>query len=297
MLGPKLEINRVLHFTSVAEVLLISSAILFIMTQEFRERFVEHTRTSGYLRVGDFIEINDPAGNVAFMKIAFAEVMGQFPILFADEFDNIAAKGARAAAGAAPNNPTPSGPFVAMDFLTPNREDRLIQVRPTIVALYRENIVAGQLVAPTPEMVDVLIQWVSPLNSQRGGTDIESIVRLGINTGNSGIPQNVGGTLNGFMNALDIYTRDDPNENYDLFILSGMEPGYRILNNSPTFPIGGGLTPNENLDFDWYICFQGYRYVMEPVTREEYDALKRKDIIPRSIGVGGVPNVSTIRGG
>lgn len=267
------------------------------MTYKFRERYKEHTRTSKYLKVGEFIQVNDPDGYVAFMKIAYAEVMGHFPILFADEFDAIAPKGVRAAAGDPPNVPTPSGPFITHEFLTPNREDRLIQVRTTMAALYRSGNAAGQLVVPTPEMVDVLIQWATPLQTQRGGSDVQSQLRLNINSGSGGIPQNVGGTVNGYMNALDIYTRDDPNENYDTFILSGMEPSYRILNNHITFPIGGGVTPNANLDFDWYLCFQGYRYVMEPVSQKEYDLLIDYKLQFTAVSVGGVPNVSMIRGG
>ncbi len=267
------------------------------MTYKFRERYKEHTRTSKYLKVGEFIQINDPDGYMAFMKIAYAEVMGQFPILFADEFDAIAAKGVRAAAGDAPNPPTPSGPFITHEFLTPNREDRIIQVRPTMAALYRSGVAAGQLAIPTPEMVDVLLQWTNPIQSQRGGSDIQSQIRLNISSGNGGIPQNVGGTISGSMNALDIYTRDDPNENYDMFVLSGMEVGYRILNNHITFPIGGGATPNAHLDFDWYLCFQGYRYVMEPVNEREYDLLSDYKLPFTAVEVGGVPNVSMIRGG
>jgi|GEM_PF-2442040 len=270
------------------------------MTYKYREfNFKEHTRVSQYLKPGDFIQINDPDGFVAFMKIRFAEVMGLFPILVADEFDPIVAKGVRLAGG--PVLPaTPSGPFVAMEFLTPSREDRLIQARPVIVALYRPNIAiatAGQLVPPQPAFGDVYVQWVHPFQTNRGGTDQSAPITMSINSGAGGIPQQPGGRLGGVINALDIYARDDPDEEYDVFVLAGTEPGYRVLNNHPTFDMGGGGTPNADLDFDWYLVFQGYRYVMEPVSEKELKKLRNYEEKFRAISVGGVPQASTIRAG
>lgn len=270
------------------------------MTYKYREFFYkEYTRVSKYLKPGEFIQINDPDGFVAYMKIVFAEPMAMIPILFADEFDIIPPKGIRAG-GVQVIPPNPMGGFVAMEFLTPNRENRLIQARPIIFALYRPEDPPdnrGQLVPEQPQFQDVWLQWTHPLQDNRGGTDQPAPITLNINSGGGGIPQEPGGRLGGVVNALDIYARDDPNENYDVWVLSGTEPGYRILNNSPTFPIGGGLTPNNGLDFDWYLAFVGYRYVMETVTPEELKKLTAYELKFTPIGVGGIPQTSTIRAG
>ena len=271
-----------------------------MLTEKYRDQFEEHTRLSEYFEPDDFILMSDPQGYSAFFKIAYAQVLGLNSILFADEFNAIAAKGPRIA-GAVPAVPTPSGAFVEMQFLSPDRDNRIIQVRPTLFALYRPigaliNL-AGQLVPPQPEFADVLVQWANPLSSVRGGTDKAADIRLNLNGGTNGIPQQVGGAFGGMINGLDIYTRDDPNEDYDIFVIHGVAPGYRILNNSFNLPIGGGATDNVGLDFDWYIGLQGYEYVIEPVTNEEYKKLKNYDYKFKTIPVGGVPQTSLIRGG
>jgi len=271
------------------------------MTYKFKEFFFkEYTRMSKYLKPGDFIQINDPDGFVAYMKVVLSEPMAMIPILFADELSGIAAKGVRAAGGAV-IPPVPMGAFVAMEFLTPNREDRLIQARPVIFALYRPtdppNPFDGQMVPPQPQFSDVLLQWTHPFQDQRGGTDKAAPLVVNINSASGGIPQNPGGSLGGVVNALDIYSSDDPNEDYDLWVISGTEPGYRILNNSPAFPIGLGASPNVGLDYDWYLAFVGYKYIIEPVTSEELTLLKNYKLKFTPIGVGGVPQASAIRAG
>lgn len=277
------------------------------MTYKYRDfKFKEYTRTSKYLKPDDFIMMNDPEGFVAFMKVAQAEVIGLTAILFADEFNGIPSPlGGVRPAGAPPPVPTASGPFVPMNFLTPSRDNRLIQARPTIFALYRQtappNALAGQLVPYNQNMVDVWVQWVHPFYANRGGSEQQSALRMNVNSGAGGIPQNVGGKLGGAVSAEEIYTRDDPNENYDVFVMYGTVPGYRILNNHTKLDIGSGPNPpagsNVGLKFDWYLAFQGYRYVIEPVSANEYSRLKEYKLPFTPIPVGGVPQSSQIRAG
>jgi len=266
----------------------------------YYDKFKEHTRLSKYLEPDDFVLMSDPQGFSAFFKIGYAEAIGHMAILFADELNGILAKGARGP-GVAPPAPVASGAFVEMQFLSPDRDNRVIQARPTLFALYRPigafAALAGQLIAPQPEFADVQVQWTNPFPSIRGGTDKPGDIRMNLNGANNGIPQQVGGAFGGVINGLDIYTRDDPNEEYDIFTIHGVSPGYRILNNSNNLPIGGGLTHNQDLDFDWYLGFQGFEYVIEPVTPEELRKLKNYDYEFRTIPVGGVPQSSMIRGG
>ena len=102
--------------------------------------------------------------------------------------------------------------------------------------------------------------------------------------------------------APKIYARDDPNEDYDVFVLHGTVPGYRVLNNHYLLNMGGPSVPplnivNTGLNFDWYLDFVGYKYVMEPVSPSEYDKLKNYKIKFKPVVVGGVPQSSMIRSG
>ena len=273
------------------------------MTEKYEKwKYTEYTRTSKYFKPDNFIQILDPDGFTAFMKIVFAEPLGHFPILVCDELSPIPSSGAGVArpAGAPPYNPSATGDFVAMRFLEPTREDRLIQARPLLYALYRRppaGNFSGQLVPPTPEMSQVWLQWVHPLQSGRGGTDKPANLTFNVIGGTGGIPQNVGGTFGGSIPATKIYARDDPNEDYDVFVLHGTVPGYRVLNNHYLLPMGGMANQNAGLNFDWYLDFVGYKYVMEPVSASEYGKLKDYKMKFQPVVVGGVPQSSLIRAG
>jgi hypothetical protein len=86
-----------------------------------------------------------------------------------------------------------------------------------------------------------------------------------------------------------IYSRDDLNEVFDLWLTFGAYPDFAVRNQS-AFPMGGVAGP---LIYDWYISIQGRKYILGDVNKEELDKLLSRTQKYRGITMGGIKAVTT----
>jgi hypothetical protein len=226
-----------------------------------------YDRSRAFLDLGDFVRVIGTEGEAAFFKVGNHEQMGNQTILMSDE--------SQAVAVAAFSDPAPVG----FGFNKPVQELRLVQVRPVI---YPTPIGAG---APTPlnnVPPTVEVEWSSPKTRRRGGTDKRTTVTM------NAIPNIVGGIDDGRIPANQIRNIGDSNEVYDIWVMHGFEPAFRVLNGSIS-PLGGGAALP--LQFIWYVANEGRRYVLGKPGPEELIGLKSGKIPYRSISLGGITEI------
>ena len=237
-----------------------------------------YDRLAAYLQPGDFVKFTSRLGDPVWLHIEADEPMGQqVPMRLADAAVSMPARAARAGVGTL----VPAGSFldagpVAMTFLEPQRQDRMYQVIPTIFAINRvtQQVIARAGIPPLVEL-----EWEYPSGDLRGKVDS---------------PQNV--TINGCINnrigfgripANQIYTRDDPSPVFQMFIFFKTYPAFRLINSTRGIVGGGGAI---QLDYDWYLTFQGRKYVFRTATEDEQRKLNNRELAYRKIqSSGGVP--------
>lgn len=240
-----------------------------------------YDRLEAYLAPGNYVKVASPYGPPLFIFIESDEPIGQMEIQIANGLVVVPPRNARAGAGTV----VPPAGFVdanpiPIEFLKPLREDRLYQIRPTVFAIDRTH---GELVDPDiiPPLVE--LQWQYPSGSFRGGSDrIQNQVAI-----NGVLNNNVGGNDGGRIPVNQIYTKSDPSEVFDLFVFFQSFPAFRLLNNTRGMVGGGG---GIELDYDWYLAFQGRKFIFRNVTAEEKRKLDNLEL--DFVGIpspGGVP--------
>jgi len=238
-----------------------------------------YDRMDAYLFPGEFVRFTSMFGKSQWIHIEADEPLGQIKVPFTNAIVSMARRASRGGA----NNPVPPSTFldadpIPMTMLEPQREDRIYQVRPVVFAYDRTT---GLLVNRNiiPPLLD--LEWEYPVGSRRGGTD--QVADITIN----GIPNLQRGGNHGRIPVNMIYTRDDPSEVWDLFIFFKSYPAFRVLNGTRGL-VGGGA--GLELSFDWYLTFQGRKYIFRRATSEEEQKLDNGEIPYRSIpSPGGVP--------
>jgi len=222
-----------------------------------------------YLSPDDFIKIIDPEGNSNFFKVLKDEPLGQIKVPFANAANPIAPGGV---------SDVPRVPF---DFLEPARQNRLFQIRVNIFAIDRATAVLVDIatIAPLFEL-----EWGLPVGTVRGGSDITGNITM-----NGIVSNGIGGINGGRIPFNQIYTRDDLNEVFDLWLLFGTYPDFAVRNQS-TFPLGGDGGP---LAYDWYISIQGRKYILGDVNKEELEKILNRTQKYRGITIGGIKAITT----
>ena len=238
-----------------------------------------YSRMEGYLFPSEFVRFTSIFGKSQWIHIEADEPLGQIKVQFTNGAVFMARRPSRAGAGTAvPPSTFIDAEPIPMTMLEPQREDRIYQVRPTVFAYDR---MTGLLVNRNiiPPLLDM--EWEYPVGSRRGSTDQPQTVTI------NGIINNQVGGNHGRIPVNMIYTRDDPSEVWDLFIFFETYPAFRILNGTRGL-VGGGA--GLELSFDWYLAFQGRKYIFRKATSEEEQKLDNGEIPYRSIpSPGGVP--------
>lgn len=239
-----------------------------------------YDRLAEYLSPGDYFRFTGKYGKSLWMAVERDEPIGQIRILF----DNLAVAIPPRPARAGPGSVVPPATFIdpdviELDFLEPQREDRMYQIRPTVFAIDR----ATQMLVPQASIPPlVLLEYQYPMGHRMAGTDRPDNVTM-----NGCINQNVGGPDNGRIPVNQIYSKSDPNEIFDMFIFFRSYPGFRVLNATRGSVGGAGFT---GLGFDWYLAFQGRKYVFRTASVDEQQKLDNHELPYRSISSpGGVP--------
>lgn len=239
-----------------------------------------YDRMVEYLEPGDYVKLSSKYGKGVYLFIESDEPLGQMTLQMTDDGVNLDPRDPRAG----PGGVVPPFTFidaepVQMPFLEPYREDRLYQVRPTIFAVDRDEgiLVDRDIIPPL-----VMLEWDFPDGNRMGGSDIQRSIVF------NGIPNNnIGGIQGGRIAANMIYTRSDPSEVYDMFIFFKTFPAFRLIN--WTRGRVGGLGP-EGLQWDWYLAFQGRKFIFRTATAEESQKLDMRELPFRGIpSPGGVP--------
>lgn len=228
-----------------------------------------YDRLKYYLEPDDYIKFIDPEGNWQFYRVLRDEPMGQVLVLFANA--------ANAVAPGAFSDPA----RVPFDFTEPARQNRLFQLRMTLIAISRVDQI---LVDPATIAPLVEVEWGHPQGVSRGGTDVTGNVTM-----NGILNAGIGGINGGRMPGNQIYTRDDPNEVFDIWNIFGAYPDFRVLNGMAA-PLGGPAGP---LAHDWYLAIQGKKYILGDVTDQEREKLIKKELKYRGITMGGIPAETT----
>ena len=228
-----------------------------------------YDRLKYYLEADDFVKLVDETGDWDYYAVTKDEPMGQQLVQFANAANAVAA-GAFSDAQRVP-----------FTFLEPARENRLFQARVTIFAVNRTTGIIADI-ATVPPLIGV--EWGHGVGVARGGTD--KLDTITMNT----IATNVGGVRGGRMPVNQVYSRDDPNETFDLWCVFGKFPDFRV-ENLTTLPLGGGGAGT--WDLDWYFGILGRKYILRNVTNEEKDKLDNHEIEFRGITLGGIEAVST----
>jgi hypothetical protein len=128
------------------------------------------------------------------------------------------------------------------------------------------------------------LEWGLPAGDVRGGTDIQRTITM------NGIANNaIGGVNGGRIPFNQIYSRDDLNEVFDMWLTFGTFPDFRVRNQSNQ-AMGGAGGP---LAYDWYISIQGRKYILGDVNKEELEKLLNRTQKYRGITIGGIKAVST----
>jgi len=239
-----------------------------------------YDRLEAYLKSGDYVKLASQYDPAIFIFIESEEPMGQMNIQMANGAVPVGARAARAGAGTV----VPPAGFVdaqpvAFEFLEPQREDRLYQIRPTVYAIDRTTglLVDRAIIPPLLEL-----QWEFPRGSFRGGTDRKSTITI-----NGVINRDIGGNDGGRIPVNQIYTATDPSEVFDIFAFFDTFPAFRLLNNTRGTVGGGG---GVELDYDWYLAVQGKKFVFRSVTAEEQKKIANDELSFRGIpSPGGVP--------
>ena len=236
-----------------------------------------YDRMAAYLQPGDYVKFTSRLGNSNWLVIEADESMGQIRLRLADAAVFMAARAARAGPGTVvPPGFAIDGRPVDMTFLQPMRQDRIYQIIPTIFAINRTT---QELIprAGIPPLVEV--EWEYPAGDRRGRVD--SIQNVTIN----GVINN--GVGYGRMPASQIYTRDDPNPVFQIFVFFGSYPAFRIINNTRGI-VGGGA--GTQLDYDWYMGVQGRKYIFSTASESEQRKLNNRELPYRKIpSPGGIP--------
>ena len=226
-----------------------------------------YDRSRLYMDIGDFVRIIGTEGESAFFKIANHEQIANQTVLMADESSAIAI--------GVYSDPSP----VRFDFDKPVQELRLVQARPVA---YPAPIGAG---APTPLNnlpPTIEVEWSSPKSRRRGGTDKRTTVTI------NGIATAVGGIDDGRIPINQIRNIGDSNEVFDLWVMHGFEPSFRVLNNSLSIMGGVAALP---MQFLWFITNEGRRYVLGKPSPDELSGLKSGNIPYRSVSLGGITEI------
>lgn len=230
-----------------------------------------YDRLKYYLEPDDYIKLIDPEGNWNFYRVLKNEPMGQMTVQFAD-INNLVGPGGFSDPARVP-----------FEFTEPARQNRLFQLRLTVFAVDRltAEIVDIQTISPL-----IQVEWGHPQGSVRGGTDVADNVTM-----NGILNVNVGGINGGRIPANQIYTRDDPNEVFDIWNIFGAFPDFRVFNNGPGALGGAGFPPD--LPYDWFLAIQGMKYILGDVKDEEREKLMKKTQEYRGITIGGIKAVTT----
>jgi len=100
------------------------------------------------------------------------------------------------------------------------------------------------------------------------------------------ITNSVGGVSGGVIAPFMQESRDDPSHVYDMWVIFGSYPAFRVSNNTT------GLAPL-GTTYDAYIMTWGRKYILIDVSADEYQALVNREFDYRAITVGGIPVVTT----
>ncbi len=236
-----------------------------------------YDRTRYYLKMGEFIKLIGFKGEKVFFKVSLTEPMGPLVSIFSDPIQGVDAV---AHFGAAPQESDPQlEPF---KYLEPVQELRMTQVRLT---MFPVTVVPAVFppVADIPPLIEV--EYSSPATEHRAGTDRQQNITM--NT----IVTVAGGRDRGRVPGNQIRRFDDPNEVFDIFMVRGYEPAYRIANSTP-FNIGPP-PPATPYNFYWYIATQGRRYILGRVKKEELRGLLNRKIPYRAITLGGITTITS----
>ena len=224
-----------------------------------------YDRLAPYLGSDEYIKIIDFEGNVAYFKVSRREPLGNMYVQFASATATLAS-GAN------------TGSFVGFDFLQPARENRLYQVTAQIALID----IGSQKLLDTreiPAMINLEVE--NPSGTRRYGTATTQ-TNLVMNT----ITNSVGGVSGGVIPPFLQETRDDPSHVYDMWIIFGSYPAFRVVNNTT------GLAPL-GTSHNAYILTFGMKYILIDVSADEYQALVNREFDYRAITVGGIPVVTT----
>jgi len=224
-----------------------------------------------YLSPDDYIKLVSPEGDWNFYRILKDEPMGLMTVQFAD-INNFVVPGGFSDPARVP-----------FDFTEPARQNRLFQLRTTIFAVDRNT---GQIVDIGTITPLVQLEWGHPQGTVRGGTDVSRNITM-----NGIVNANVGGVNGGRLPANQIYTRDDPNEVFDIWNIFGSFPDFRVFNGGPGALGGAGGPPS--LPYDWFVGIQGRKYIVGDVTDQEKESLLKKELKYRGMTIGGIKAVTT----
>lgn len=224
-------------------------------------------RMKGYLGLDEFVKMVDFEGNYSFFKIARTEPMGLVLVEFANATNTLASA-------------ADTGSFAGFDYLQPARQNRLYQVRTMIVAIDQGS---GKWLDSAEIGARVDLEVEHPSGTRRFGTATRQS-GLTLNT----ISNTVGGVSGGRVPPYMVPVSDMPSEVYDLWVIYGVYPAFRVSNNNEA-----GLPALGDDGYDYYIATFGMKYLVLDVSPEELDLLTAHELEYRGVTIGGVPTSTT----
>lgn len=237
-----------------------------------------YDRTRYYLKMGEFIKLIGFKGEKVFFRVGVVEPMGPLVSIFSDPIQGVGAAAAGHFGAAPQESDSQLEPF---SYLNPVQELRLCQIRLT---MFPVTVAPGVFppVANIPPVIEA--EYSSPATEHRAGTDRQQNITM------NGIVTVAGGRDGGRLPGNQIRRFDDPNEVFDIFMVRGYEPAYRLANGTP-FNIGAP-PPATPYNFYWYIATQGRRYILGKVKKEELKGLISRRIPYRAITLGGITTLT-----
>jgi len=241
-----------------------------------------YTRMSYFLEPDDYILLVQHTGEKNFKRIVAREPTGAMLIEFANS-----------------TNPLNSGEKTnefECDFLEPRRQDRLFQIRPSLLMVVedtgRREIGPANIIAGIQYFIaDIYLYIQHPVGSKRLGTDISQTVEITVG-GSPHITQTLGGVGRGILSAVMLPFVDDMTELYDIWTYFGAYPSFIIENNTNInlgnenfeWPSGSGLIYN----LKYFLALVGMKYLLVDVTPQELELLKSRELDYIGVTIPGV---------
>ena len=236
-----------------------------------------HVRRQSFFQVDDIALVVDPEGDRAWYRVGGAEPLNVEALLIADASSTLVTH-------ASGNTPYQTG-YLNLEFLQPQREDRLFQVRPYLYAIDRAN---GDKTLGKDLPGGLQLQVEHPIGTKRFGSDVTTNALVV----NSVAAQNVGGVAEGAIPGDMIPVDDDMSDLFDLFCIYGTYPAINVRNYG-VFTLGGTYDRR-----NWYLGFLGMKYMLADVDADQlatlHEAFKtgRTSLYKKAV-VGGIRTVTT----